>query len=129
MRIKFIRFIIALLFCAASTVTASAQTRIKNMIKEIKNKHESEIIFSQKRDPKTRKIVSQSFFFESSDKSLYKRMLKAFREDSEESLTYSQAGSKVITMQFIENGRMVNYSLIVDVKKWIISTNAHYDPE
>lgn len=110
---------------AASSAATYAQEKIDKLIQELLENNSVEVIFSEQRDPETREITRSSYNLESKDLSIADRIFEAFQAERPNSINYSQVGKEkeIVAIQFLKEGATCSYSLILDKKSWMLSTN------
>jgi len=108
------------------TIPSFAHKKIDAIINELTGGNgKVEVIYSEQRDPSTHRVTSSSHVITSSDKALFKKVYDAIQAERQNSSSYSQVGSEVISITFIDGGNTYSYSLISDEddSEWMLSAS------
>lgn len=117
------RIILPTLLCILAPISAFAQKSIDDIIQNLLNDKKVQVIYSENRDPNTRRITSSSYLLTSSDKSHRDRLINAIKKEREKSSSFSQMGNEMFSISFTEGGTTTNYTLIVDDDEWMLTTS------
>lgn len=107
-------------FVLALSSTAMGQSKIQGIVNSISNDN-PDITYSEKRDPKTKRITRSSLYLESKDQSLFNRLYKAIQSERANSVSYNQYGKDNLKIVFEQDGLSLTYGLYREKNgKWTL---------
>ncbi len=121
------RFILTISILLLTAVFASAQKNLDAIINRLADGHKGvEIIYSEQRDPVTKKVTVLSIMFTSTDKALKEEIIKAINLDRPSATAFSKVASAIYSITFTEEGMEKSYTLIQDDDddEWMFSSNS-----
>ncbi|MCI9285011.1 MAG: DUF5024 domain-containing protein [Muribaculaceae bacterium] len=111
----------------------SAQSSLIRLSSSLEdNKDVSNIIYTEKRDPQTRKIVKSTRMIQFSSPKLAKKIIEAMRKEREKSVSYQEANQgpydQIHCVEFDDNeGAVSRYTLIRDASERFTFSIQTYD--
>lgn len=128
-RALFISFILILL----SPLALRAQGSLANIVESIEdNKQVSNVMYREKRDPVTRKVVRSTRLIVFSDAKLAKRLVSAIKKERPNAVNYqvsNENNSSVYCIEFNDTKDYSRYSLIQEGKeRWTLSVETVSSP-
>lgn len=112
---------------------ASAQNQLAKLVSSIEDSKEvNNVIYTEKRDPSTRKVIKSTRVIIFSDKKLAKRLIDTIKKEREKAVSYkatNEYNSTVYQIEFDDNkGNIARYSLIQDSPStWTFSVQTFYN--
>lgn len=105
--------IITLALSFISICNISAQSKIDAVVSKYENKIQN-ITFSEKRNPKTKKVYKSTRFLVINDENIAKELTKAFNEERENAIEFNSVANdgQIIHIVFVEDNAKLEYSLI-----------------
>lgn len=108
---RILRFILVLIMMSVGVSTISAQQKINKVIREIERISGVNIIYSEKRNPQTRKLelISESITFYHGD--MAAKLIKAFEAERENAVTYKTIDKSVYSITFADDSEKNTYEI------------------
>ena len=127
---------ISLILCLLAPIASYAQGSLSNIVESIEDSNQvSNVMYREKRDPRTRKVVRSTRLIVFSDAKLAKRLISAIKKERPNAVNYQASNertSAVYCIDFNDNkGNFSRYSLIQEGgKRWTLSVETSYtDPK
>lgn len=106
-----LRFILVLIMMSVGVSTISAQQKINKVIREIEGVSGVNIIYSEKRNPQTKKmdLISESITFYHGD--MAAKLIKAFEAERENAVIYKTIDKSVYSIKFADKSEKNTYEI------------------
>lgn len=114
MNIRIFSSLITALFLFASAIPAFAQEKIDKLVSKIENNPDVSVTYTEKRNPKTRKMIKQSTILSGADKKTAESLWRVFEEERQNSVSVTKQRNKSFVMKFIKNNMVSSYILSID---------------
>lgn len=100
-----LRRLLPLMLILLSPIAANAYKQIDNLVASLeKNSKVTSEIYSEKRHPKTHRVISSSMLFEFKDEKLAQRFIDAFKKERDKSASFRMTntpGSRIYSITFL----------------------------
>lgn len=103
------------------SLSASAQARIDRVIERLEELDGVSVTYTEKRNPKTKKIYKSSKVITFSDASMAKQLMEAMKQERENAIEISQVNKSINMLKFGDNDTYTRYTLMNDGKSWTIT--------
>lgn len=103
------------------SLSASAQARIDRVIERLEELDGVSVTYTEKRNPKTKKIYKSSKVITFSDASMAKQLMEAMKQERENAIEISQVNKSINMLKFGDNNTYTRYTLMKEGKSWIIT--------
>lgn len=104
---------ITVLFILISAVPSFAQAKIDKLVAKLENNPQVDVTYTERRDPKTRRMIKQSTILNGSDRKTAEALWKAFEEERPHSVSVTKSRDKSFIIKFISNDMVSSYVLSI----------------
>lgn len=136
---KHLRIIIAVCLATFCVITGSAQAAIQKIVDQLEKEKDISVTYSERRNPSTKKIVSQSTYLSGRNRADADKLWKAFEEERKNSVSVTKERNSSFIIKF-ENKEYTssyilsitqNYSwtLVISRKQTGSKNSSSLDPE
>lgn len=104
---------ITVLFILMSVVPSFAQAKIDKLVSKLENSPQVDVTYTERRDPKTRKMLKQSTILNGSDRKTAEALWKAFEDECQNSVSVTKTRDKSFVIKFINKDVVSSYVLSI----------------
>lgn len=126
-----IRNLILIICLSLTSATGFAQTSIDRIVESLENdKNVQEVMYSERRDPRTHKLLKSSRLIQFSNEKILNKLIAAFKKEREKAVSYqvsNSSNSSVYSLRFDDgNGQTAKYDLYQENgNRWMLSISIY----
>lgn len=108
----------AFIVAIVSSVSCFAQARIDRIVKDLEKAQDVEVTYTERRDPKTKKLIKQSIILNGNNKKQYEMLWSAFEQERDNSVSVTKTRNRSFIIKFQDKYNESSYVLSVSVSTW-----------
>lgn len=110
---KHLRIIIAVCLATFCVITGSAQAAIQKIVDQLEKEKDISVTYSERRNPSTKKIVSQSTYLSGRNRADADKLWKAFEEERKNSVSVTKERNSSFIIKFEDKEYTASYILSI----------------
>lgn len=128
---RIITLTVTLIIALLSSFSALGQARIDRLVKEFEKDKDVQVTYTERRDPKTKKLVKQSIILNGNKKAQADKLWDAFEHERANSVSVTKTRDTSFVIKFEDNNTVSSYVLSVSNNNWslVISKKGHDDDD
>lgn len=118
---KHLRIIIAICLATFCVITGSAQAAIQKIVDQLEKEKDISVTYSERRNPSTKKIVSQSTYLSGRNRADADKLWKAFEDERKNSVSVTKERNSSFIIKFEDKEYTASYILsITQTNSWTL---------
>lgn len=128
---RIITLAVTLIITLLSSFSVLAQARIDRLVKEFEKERDVQVTYTERRDPKTKKLIKQSIILNGNKKTMADKLWEAFEHERTNSVSVTKTRDSSFVIKFEDNNTVSSYVLSVSNNNWslVISKKGHEDDD
>lgn len=128
---RIVTLTVTLIITLLSSFSALGQARIDRLVKEFEKEKDVQVTYTERRDPKTKKLVKQSIILNGNKKTQADKLWEAFEHERANSVSVTKTRDRSFVIKFEGNNSVSSYVLSVTNNNWslVISKKGHEDDD
>lgn len=110
---KHLRIIIAVCLATFCVITGSAQAAIQKIVDQLEKEKDISVTYSERRNPSTKKIVSQSTYLSGRNRADADKLWKAFEDERKNSVSVTKERNSSFIIKFEDKEYTASYMLSI----------------
>lgn len=108
----------AFVLAAVSAFSSFAQARIDRLVKDLEKASDVEVTYTERRDPKTKKLIKQSIILSGNSKKQYEQLWNAFEQERDNSVSVTKTRNRSFVIKFQDKNTHSSYVLSGSGTTW-----------
>ena len=105
------RILLTVIIALVTATGISAQSKIDEIVSKLKNDNNLDVIFTEKRDPKTKQILVQTVSINGNDKALAQKLWDTFEKEQENAVSVTRVRKQTFSLIFRSKNSKAEYIL------------------
>lgn len=102
---------VAFTIALVSSFSSLAQSRIDRIVKDLEKAHDVEVTYTERRDPKTKKLIKQSIILSGNSRKQYDQLWDAFEQERSNSVSVTKTRNRSFIIKFQDKNVQSSYVL------------------
>lgn len=115
---SFITVILAFVVSVVASFSGNAQGRIDRIVEELEKSQGVEVTYTERRDPKTKKLIKQSIILSGNSKKQYEQLWQAFEHERANSVSVVKNRNRSFIIKFQDKNNRSSYALSISGTDW-----------
>lgn len=105
------RILLTVIIALVTATGISAQSKIDEIVSKLKNDNNLDVIFTEKRDPKSKQILVQTVSITGKDKAIAQKLWDAFEKEQENAISITRVRKQTFSLFFRAKNSKAEYIL------------------